>query len=584
MRCGLLLLALLVVARGETARFELRGRLVPGTQASVWLHGATSPFEDNTLADGDGRFRFRNLSPGTYTLGVFVPGRGEVRQTVEVGPSLADSRGRIELAVELSESRMESQDSLRRGAMVSTRELAIPEQARQEYGEAIKRLAKREVDKAVAHLKRAVEIAPQFAVAWNHLGTIAYQTSDYPGAEACFRQALQANSSLFEPLVNLGGVLINLRKLDEALQYNRHAVLTRPNDALANSQLGMTFFELGRLDLGEKYLAAAKQIDPRHFSHPQLLLAEIDLRRGRPTEAAGELDEFLKYHPDWPGAPKLRDDITRLRARAQTPQAAVPAPGDPREFTATGMARSFSESPELPIMDDYHDQPSGRHYRVLRRDGRLYVKGTDANGKMEEARVGAVIGSGRHARALLSRSGDGHWAELPLTWFTEGEHWGASPGSSGPVHDFRRPVSADCLFCHTGQRGDHAAAIGCPACHASGKPSQAVCLQCHVQSSAPEPGHGGGLGGEEALNLNSAGYRLFQSRCHDGSGEPLGCASCHPAHRFSKTSADYRQVCRTCHPTMHESAALDCVKCHMPKRLGQDAGIRVTDHRIQRPL
>ena len=60
--------------------------------------------------------------------------------------------------------------------------------------------------------------------------------------------------------MNLGGVLVNLHKLDEAWDYNVHAVLVRPNDALANAQLGMTYFELGNLELAEKYLARARQI------------------------------------------------------------------------------------------------------------------------------------------------------------------------------------------------------------------------------------------------------------------------------------------------------------------------------------
>ena len=217
MRAALLLVTLSVAVQAEPGRYELRGRLVPETSASVWLNGATSPFEDSTLAGEDGRFRFEQLLAGTYTLGVFVPGRGEMRQTIEVGPSLADSKGRIELRVALRDELFESRDGLRRGALVSARDLAIPEQARREFEQARKKLARHDVPAAVAHLERAVEIAPQFAGAWNHLGTIAYQSHDYPRAESCFRKALAADPDAFEPLVNLGGVLVNLQKLDEAL-------------------------------------------------------------------------------------------------------------------------------------------------------------------------------------------------------------------------------------------------------------------------------------------------------------------------------------------------------------------------------
>jgi len=314
MRGALLLLIIALCARAEPARYELRGRLLPATRASVWLHGATAPFEDSTLAGDDGRFRFRGLPAGAYTLGAFVPGRGEMRRTIEVGPSQADAKKRIELAVELRDGEFESHESLRREAMVSAKELAIPERAHREYEEAERRLARRDAEGAVAHFERAVELAPQFSEAWNHLGSIAYQARDYTRAESCFRKALDADPNSFQPLVNLGGVSINLAKFEDALQYNLYAALTRPNDALANSQLGMNYFYLGKLDLAQRYLTAAKRLDPAHFSHPQLMLAEIALRRHDRTVAAGELEEFLRYHPDAPEAGKIKEKLAQLRA------------------------------------------------------------------------------------------------------------------------------------------------------------------------------------------------------------------------------------------------------------------------------
>jgi len=169
------------------------------------------------------------------------------------------------------------------------------------------------VESAVKRLEHAVELAPQFVDAWNNLGTIAYQSQQYERAEKCFRTALEQDPRAYEPLVNLGGVLINTHKLDEALMYNEDAVLLRPNDALANSQLGLTFFVVGNFDLAVKYLEIARRIDPAHFSHPQLVLAEIHLRRGENREAADALEDFLLHHPDFPTADKIRESIAKLR-------------------------------------------------------------------------------------------------------------------------------------------------------------------------------------------------------------------------------------------------------------------------------
>jgi len=292
--------------------FELDGRVQPEAQASVSIYGVTTPFADDTLTDADGHFKFKKLAAGAYTIAVLEPGRGEARLTVEVGPGNADSRGRVRTVLRLKEE--DFVHDARRD-LISARQLTIPESAHREFEDAQRALAKRDAAGAVEHLEKAVEIAPQFDLAWNNLGTIAYRAQQYARAEECFRRALAANPGAYEPLVNLGGVLLNLNQPDEAMLYNRHAVLLRPNDALANSQLGMTYFGMNQLDAAEKYLERARDLDPAHFSHPQLLLAEIHARENQPLKAAADLEDFLAHHPDWPGAAALREQIAKWKAR-----------------------------------------------------------------------------------------------------------------------------------------------------------------------------------------------------------------------------------------------------------------------------
>jgi len=301
---------------GQT--YELRGRLVPESPAAVSLFGATTPFHAETPADEQGRFRFRALAPGEYNIVVFVPGKGEVRQTIEVGPGTTDAKGRLELTIPIGNA---SADALPDRAKVSTRELSIPEAARREYAAAQKKLSQREVADAVEHLERAVAIAPQFTSAWNNLGTIAYQTRQYARADECFRKALEKNPGSYEPLVNLGGVLLNEGKPDEALAYNRFAVMSRPHDALANSQLGLNYFMLRNLGSSQEYLEIAKRIDPAHFSYPQLTLARIHLLRKERGLAAQELRDFLNRHPDAPESGHVREQLAALEQQTAGPSA-----------------------------------------------------------------------------------------------------------------------------------------------------------------------------------------------------------------------------------------------------------------------
>jgi len=307
--CFLLLVA--AAATGERV-FELHLQLEPKAPAWVSVYGSTTPFSTAGLADAGGRARFKDLLPGPYTVSAVVRGYGEVRQTIVVGPSVADGKGRVRVTLHVKESGT-LPESAKQRAKVSARQLAVPDRAWKEYHDAQKNLERRDVEGAIAHLEKAVEIAPRFATAWNNLGTVAYQTRQYEKAEGHFRQALVQDPEAYEPLVNLGGVLLTLGKPDDALPFNQQSALRRPEDALANSQLGMNYAFLGKLDLGIKHLNIAKKLDPAHFSNPQLTLAEIYLRRNDRRAAAGELEEFLRLHPDWAAATRVREAIEKLR-------------------------------------------------------------------------------------------------------------------------------------------------------------------------------------------------------------------------------------------------------------------------------
>ena len=290
----------------DPALFEVKGKVVARrVRATARLYDTTSPFNQSTYVGLDGSFKFKKIPKGTYTLSIFLMRRGEIRRTLDVGPGLADERGRVLIEIRPDRASIDATAV----NFVSARELAVPESARKEYEKGVKKLSKRDVKTGILHFERAVEIAPQFAAAWNYLGTIAYQTNRYEDAEKYFRRAREADPDKYESLVNLGGVLVTLGRFEEALKHNTAAVALRPNDPLAQAQLGLTYLRQRNYNLAEKHLLAASRLDPRHFSNPQVYLAEIYLRRNDKRRAANQLSELLRHHPDWPEAEKVRQSI-----------------------------------------------------------------------------------------------------------------------------------------------------------------------------------------------------------------------------------------------------------------------------------
>jgi tetratricopeptide (TPR) repeat protein len=306
------------ILQTEVPRFELNGRILlpdgeiaPSIRPQVFLQSTRTIFYDQTVASRGWTFRFRGLEAGKYTLYVVAQGFGSSKQTLVVGKSQADSEGRIQIDVTLM---AESADS----AEVSAVLLAIPKDAKSEYQKALKSLSKQDRQGAIRHLERAVEIAPHYSDAWNRLGTISFKAQEYKQAEQYFREAIEQDPSSYPPLVNLGAALLLQNRLEDALSVNREAIERQPDDPLAHSQLGGTYFALGQLDKSEFHFKTAKSKDEAHFSNPQLMLAKIYLQRKEYSAAIEELEGFLRIHPDYHLSDRLKQLISKAREELAT--------------------------------------------------------------------------------------------------------------------------------------------------------------------------------------------------------------------------------------------------------------------------
>jgi len=289
------------------------------------LHRVGTPFNARVSADFKGRFRFRKIPPGTYNLAIYIPGAGEIQSTVELTSSFADRKGRIEKTLAFDESALVHQARPLPLGQVSVRQLSIPWRAQREYEQAQNDLRREKVAGATKHLLKAVEIAPQFSEAINSLGILAFQRQDFSNAEDYFRKALALDPDAFEPLVNLGGTLLALGRAEEAVEVNSRAQQARPSDALAAAQLGLSYFLAGNDEEAMNYLLLTEQLDPAHYTNPQLPLAKIYLRHSNETAALEELGDFLDRHPDSPEADSVRALMRTIQQDRDSSPAATAA-------------------------------------------------------------------------------------------------------------------------------------------------------------------------------------------------------------------------------------------------------------------
>jgi hypothetical protein len=120
---------------------ELDARIdPPPRRAQVTLRGADFPFAAATTAGSQGRFKFRGLEPGIYTVDVFAQSDGEVRRTVTVSSSLAGPDGRVSVTIPFNPSKSAAIRAVKESNVISFKDYCIPPFAKDQYKKAQKAL------------------------------------------------------------------------------------------------------------------------------------------------------------------------------------------------------------------------------------------------------------------------------------------------------------------------------------------------------------------------------------------------------------------------------------------------------------
>lgn len=140
---------------------------------------------------------------------------------------------------------------------------------------------------------------PVPAAHWNDEGIRHWRASDLGAAREAFRKALAADASHAGAASNLGALLLEDGREDEALALLAHAVDLAPQDPSAHVNLANGLVRASRLDEGAAHFREALRLDPSHApARRHVLKLLLDLCD---WEAAGvETDRLLA---DWRHAP-----------------------------------------------------------------------------------------------------------------------------------------------------------------------------------------------------------------------------------------------------------------------------------------
>ncbi|HTS46533.1 MAG TPA: tetratricopeptide repeat protein [Bryobacteraceae bacterium] len=208
---------------------------------------------------------------------------------------------------------------LHEGLTVSATALNVPEPARKAFGKGENAFNDEKWAVAERNFEKAVEIDPDYAQAWSHLGEVLEKESKTAEARAAWEKAVAADPKYIRPYVQLAMLDLAEKHPEDAAAIAGKAVAMHPLEfpelyfynAVAN-------YNLKHLDVAEMSARRATELDAaREIPRAELLLGTVLIAKG---DRAGGLQHFKKYLEL---VPKAQDAEQVKKAIAQ-----LEAPGD----------------------------------------------------------------------------------------------------------------------------------------------------------------------------------------------------------------------------------------------------------------
>jgi tetratricopeptide (TPR) repeat protein len=153
-----------------------------------------------------------------------------------------------------------------------------------------------EVNEAMAHYKRAVDIKPGYSTAHYNLGGVLRQKGQLDEAIPEFQKALAIQPKYSMAHYNLGEIFRQKGQMDEAMAHYERAVEIRPEYAEAHNSLAVVFLRKGQVDEALAHLQKALEIRP-DVAEDHNNLANVLWQKGQVQAAIAHYRRALEIRP-----------------------------------------------------------------------------------------------------------------------------------------------------------------------------------------------------------------------------------------------------------------------------------------------
>ena len=186
-------------------------------------------------------------------------------------------------------------------------------------------------DEAIAAHKKAIELDPNDATAYDNMGVALEKQGKYDEAITAYKKAIELDPNYSFAYYNMGNALNDQGKLDEAITAYKKAIELDPNFASAYYNMGTVLDDQGKLDEAIAAYKKALELDP-NFASAYNNMGYALFKQGKLEEAIKAYKKALEIDPNKANTQNNLKEAERLLARNSNP----PLPNiDDRDYLPT---------------------------------------------------------------------------------------------------------------------------------------------------------------------------------------------------------------------------------------------------------
>jgi len=190
--------------------------------------------------------------------------------------------------------------------------LKIPDTARKEFENGSKAMEEQRWADSRGHFQAAVDLYPDYDLAYNGLGSACWQLRDIPAARKAFLKATELNDKFAAAQRNLARMLLPEHNYEEVASLLNRSLNVEPMNAWALTNAAYAELQLHRFKEAAAHALRVHGLPHDGLANAHVIAGYALEALGQQQEAAGQWMLYLKEDPKGSNTKRAQEAVARL--------------------------------------------------------------------------------------------------------------------------------------------------------------------------------------------------------------------------------------------------------------------------------